>query len=75
MWKLLTWMISEEIYEYLDERNLFPEEQKGCRKKSRGTQDLLFIEKMVLRHARTNERNLAMTWIDYRKAFDMVPHS
>ena len=74
-WKWLTWMISEEIYGYLDERNLFPEEKKGCRKKSRGTQDLLFIEKMVLRHSRTNQRILAMAWIDYRKAFDMVPHS
>ena len=74
MWKLLTGMISEEIYGYLDERNL-PAEQKGCSKKSRGTHDLLFIEKMVLRHVRTNQITLAMTWIDYRKAFDMVPHS
>ena len=73
MWKLLTGMISEEIYGYLDERNLLPGEQKGCRKKSRGTHDLLFIEKMVLRDA--SQRNLTMTWIDYRKAFDMVPHS
>ena len=75
MWKLLTGMISEEIYAFLRDRNLLPEEQKGCRKKVRGTHDLLFIDKMVLRHARTNQRNLAMTWIDYKKAYDMVPHS
>ena len=30
-------MISKEIYGFIDERNLLPEEQKGCRKKERGT--------------------------------------
>ena len=75
MWKLLTGTISAEIYAFLDDRNLLPEEQKRCRKKARGTHDLLFIDKVVLTHARTNQRNLAMTWIDYKKAYDMVPHS
>jgi hypothetical protein len=43
-----------------------PEEQKGCRKKSRGTGDLLYIDKTVLKEAKG--RNLAVAWIDYRKA-------
>ena len=30
---------------------------------------------ITLRHARTNQRNLVMTWIQYRKAYDPVPHS
>ena len=33
MRKLFTGMISEEIYGFMDERNLLPEEQKGYRKK------------------------------------------
>ena len=51
------------------------EEQKGCRKKSRGTGDLLYIDKMVLKEAKRRKKNLAMAWIDYRKAYDMLPHS
>ena len=32
VWKLLTGMISDEMYSFLEESNLLPEEQKGCRK-------------------------------------------
>ena len=42
-WKLFTSMIAESIYTFLDDK-LFPEEQKGCRKGSRGTNDLLYID-------------------------------
>ena len=75
VWKLLTGMISDEMYSFLEESNLLPEEQKGYRKGSRGTNDLLFIDKMVLREVKSRKKNLAMAWIDYRKAYDMVPHS
>ena len=74
-WKILTGMISEEIYSYLNVNGLLPEEQKGCRKKSRGTGDLLYIDKTILKEVKTRKKNLAMAWIDYRKAFDSVPHS
>ena len=50
------------------------EEQKGCRKKSRGTKDQLLIDKAVLKEARLKKRCLSMAWEDYRKAYDMVPH-
>ena len=30
---------------------------------------------MILKEVKTRKKNLAMGWIDYRKAFDMVPHS
>ena len=39
MWKLLTGVVSESMYNFLDKNNLLPEEQKGCRKGSRGTKD------------------------------------
>ena len=35
----------------------------------------LLIDKTLLRKAKVQKRNLAMGWIDYRKAYDMVPHS
>ena len=75
MWKILTGVIAEEIYKSLEEREMLPEEQKGCRIGSRGTNDLLYIDKQILREVKTKRKNIAMGWIDYHKAFDMVPHS
>ena len=75
MWKLLTGIFSEKIYEHLDVNKLLPDQQKGCRKRSRGTKDQLLIDKMILRDAKQGKKNLSMAWIDYKKAYDMVPHS
>ena len=43
VWKLLTGVTAEEIYGFLDTNLLLLQEQKGCRKKARGTNDLLFL--------------------------------
>ena len=75
MWKLLTGIIAEEMYTYLERENLLPEEQKGCKRGSRGTKDQLLIDKTVLRDCKKRHTNLAMSWIDYKKAYDFVPHS
>jgi len=75
LWKLLTGIIAEELYNYLEEAALLTWEQKGCRKGSRGTKDQLLIDKMILKNCKTRLTSLAVAWIDYRKAYDMVPHS
>ena len=75
MWKLLTGIFAEKIYDHLHTNSLLPDEQKGCRKQSRGTKDQLLIDREVLREARRKKRHLSMGWIDYRKAYDMLPHS
>ena len=70
MWKLLTGVIPDQIYAHLDQEKLLPEEQKGCRKVSRGTNDLLYSDSAVVKEVKSRNRNLAMAWIDY----DLVPH-
>ena len=75
MWKLLTGIFADKIYDHLMDNKVLPDEQKGCRRRSRGTKDQLLIDKMILREARAKQRFLSMAWIDYRKAYDMVPHS
>jgi hypothetical protein len=60
MWKLLTGIFAEKIYDHLKDNNLLPDEQKGCRKMSRGTKDQLLVDKAVLREARIKKRCLAM---------------
>ena len=72
MWKT---NIGEEIYYSLTSRRLFPDEQKGCYKVSRGTEVLLYIDQNNLNESRNRKKNLLMSWIDYKKAYDMVPQS
>eukprot|EP00116_Pleurobrachia_bachei_P000806 sb/3461068/ len=75
LWKLYTGIISEDIYHHLDANKLFPEEQKGCRKKSRGCKEQLAIDKLILRHCKRTKSSLYMAFIDYQKAYDSIPHS
>ena len=75
MWKLLTGMIAENIYLFLEKNKVLPDEQKGCRKGSKGTKDQLLIDKAILKDCKRRHTNLSMAWIDYRKAYDMIPHS
>ena len=75
MWKILTGIISNAMYEHLDDEQMLPVEQKGCRRKSRGTKDQLLIDKMILKNSRRRATHLGMAWIDYKKAYDMIPHS
>ena len=52
---------------HLDQEKLLPEEQKGCRKGSRGTNDLIYIDRAVIKEVKSRNKNLAMAWIDIRK--------
>ena len=51
------------------------EEEKGCRRRSRGTKDQLLIDKAVIKNWKRRKTDITMAWIDFRKACDMVPHS
>ena len=76
MWKLLTGVIEYQIYAHLDQEKLLPEDQKGCRKGSRGTNNLLYLDRAVIKEVKSRNQNLAMAWIDYKnKVYNMVPHS
>ena len=75
MWKLPTGIISERLYNYLEETDTIPHQQKGCRRKCRDTKEQLLIDKMVMMNSKSRKTNLSMVWIDYKKAFDMIPHS
>ena len=76
MWKLLTGIIREKLCCHLGKNGLFVDKQKGCRKGSRGTKHQLLVDKAILKNCRrTGLTNLSMTWLDYKKAYGMVPHS
>ena len=75
MWKLLTRMIAEETYNYLEREKLLPEEQKGCKWGRHGTKDQLLIDMTVLKYCKKRHTNLSIAWINYKKAYDFVSHS
>ena len=75
MWKLLTDVIADQICAYLYQEKLSPDEKKGCRKGSRSANDLLYIDRTVIKEVKSRNKNLAMAWIDCKKDYDMVPHS
>ena len=76
MWKLLTSIFSEAIYGHLSCLEIMPNEQKLCRKNSRGTKDQPLIDKAILKNFRRTLTNLSIAWMNYRKAYDiMVPNS
>ena len=74
MWKLMTGMLAEKMYGHLERENVIQFEQKRCHKVSCGTKDHQLIDKTVLRDCKKRHTNLAMAWIDYKKAYDMVTH-
>ena len=74
MRNLLTGVVADQIYGHLDQEKLLPEEQKVCGKGSRGTNDLLYIDRAAIKEVQSRNKNLAMAWIDFKKAY-MVRHS
>ena len=65
-----------EIYAIRNKiRSQQQQKQKGCRRKSRGTKDQLLIDKVILQDCKKGHKNLTIAWVDYRKAYDLVPQS
>ena len=60
MWKLITGIAADEIYNHLEENDLLPEEQRGCRRNSRGTKDQLLIDKAIMKNCRRRKVGLSM---------------
>ena len=75
MWKLLTGVVADSMYKHLDTNQLLPTQQKGCKKNSRGCKEQLLIDKMILKNCKRRKTSLNMCYIDYKKAYDKIPHS
>lgn len=52
IWKIMTSIISKQMNIHLNANDILPEQQKGCREKTRGTKDQLLIDKIVLKESR-----------------------
>ena len=60
---------------HLEEFDLTEGQQRGVRAGCSGTKDNLLIDKMVTLDCHRGKKNLSMTWVDVRKAYDSVDHT
>ena len=60
---------------HIDANEIIPNEQKGNASNTYGTIDQLIINKLVMDNITLKQRNISTAWIDYKKAFDSVPHN
>ncbi|KAL1446559.1 hypothetical protein WDU94_012428 [Cyamophila willieti] len=75
IYKLLSSIIKTKIYNHVNENHVLAQEQNGIKRNARGSKELLVIDSIVTKHAKQNKRNLSVSWIDYRKCYDSIPHS
>jgi hypothetical protein len=75
MYKIMTSCIKVIIYDHCQKLNILNEEQKGCVKECFGCKEQLIIDTVIMEQARKNNRNICTAFIDYKKAYDSVPHS
>ena len=76
IYKIYTALIAEFIMDHCESNNnIVTEEQAAEKRNSWGCTDQLLINKMIYKEVKENRRNLTTVWLDYKKAFDSVPHS
>ena len=73
--KILTSVITDRLYNHLEKVSIMTPEQRGGKKNCYGCKDQLMINNVILENCKKKKKNLSTAWIDYKKAFDSVPHS
>ena len=73
--KILTSVITDRLYSHLEKEAIMTPEQRGGKKDCYGCKDQLMINNAILENCKKRKKNLSTAWIDYKKAFDSVPHS
>ena len=59
LYKLLTSILAERTYKHMEQQDIFPIEQKGCRRGSYGTKDQLLINKMILENVHSKNTEIS----------------
>ena len=74
VYKILPSIVTSQISHYIDTNKIIPNERKGSAINIYGTIHQLITNKMVMDNVKLKQRNISTVWIDYKKAFDSVPH-
>ena len=74
IYKIITAVMERVLRDHVTKHNILPPEQFALQKGRGGCLDALMIDSMVVEDVTMRSRSLDVAWIDYQKAFDMVPH-
>ena len=73
-YKIFTGMIGKYMKEHAERNNIWDRSQLGTCSGVLGTVDQLLIDAAIMDEVRNQQRNLAVAFYDYQKAYDMVRH-
>jgi len=73
-YKIMTAAISKIMWRHINNHNILAPQQRGCVPRSLGCKEHLMFDKLVMEDARAKQRNLHMTFLDFKKAFDSLSH-
>ncbi|XP_044760856.1 uncharacterized protein LOC123318302 [Coccinella septempunctata] len=75
VYKLLTGVLTRHIWRHVNKNNILAKEQGGCRGDTRGCKELLITDYVIAKQVKKKQRSISVAWVDYKKAFDSVPHT
>ena len=75
MYKLYSSYINQCLMHHVHKNSIVTPEQAAGKKRIWGTVEQLLINKSILKEVRLMQHNLVTVWLDYRKAFNSIPHS
>ena len=74
VYKLYTSCLNIFLQNHCEVNEIITSEPAGGKRRVWGCTEQLLINKSILSEIRRKKRNLLTVWLDYRKAFDSVPH-
>ena len=73
-YKILTGLLAKHMREHAVINEIWDEGQLGAVEGVLGTVDQLIIDRCIMEEVKQYQRNLAVAFYDYKKAYDMVHH-
>ena len=75
LYKLWTACLTELLMTHCTVNDILHPAQKGCARNQLGCTDHLLLNSRIWHQVKTNNHSLSVVWLDYRKAYDSVPHN
>ena len=75
VYKLWSSCLTQVLMYHCDVNEVLHPAQKGCARGQLGCVDHLLLNSDLWCQVKSKNRSLAVAWLDYRKAYDSVPHN
>ena len=74
MYKVYTSILNHFLQDHCQVNNILGIEQVAAKKGSWGCTDQLLVNNTIMEEVVSKRQNTVCVWLDYKKAFDTVPH-